>query len=186
MSDIIDFNEIKNKVKDKDVDKFQDYIFGLYYSMASGSITMADLYREVRKYMEDNNISEEKLFNIEKKLMDRYGLDMDSMQEQMKSMGIGIPDLGGEKGYEEIRKVQGFQEKYKDRLKPVTYNSYSIKNSTNDLELILSENRVILRSNKRINLQDTELNEFLVSYKKLIDNKSLEIFLCDEGSRFEY
>ncbi|NLB21523.1 MAG: DUF3867 family protein, partial [Clostridium sp.] len=29
MSDIIDFNEIKNKVRDKDLDDFESYIFEL-------------------------------------------------------------------------------------------------------------------------------------------------------------
>ena len=33
MSDdrIIDFNELKNKVKDSDIDKFEDYIYKLYF-----------------------------------------------------------------------------------------------------------------------------------------------------------
>ena len=36
MSDdrIIDFNELKNKVKDSDVDKFENYMYDLYYSVA--------------------------------------------------------------------------------------------------------------------------------------------------------
>ena len=37
MSDrIIDFNEIKNKAKDKDVDKFEEDIYSMYYQMAEG------------------------------------------------------------------------------------------------------------------------------------------------------
>ena len=43
MSDdrIIDFNELKNKVKDRDVDKFENYMYDLYYSVADGSMTMS-------------------------------------------------------------------------------------------------------------------------------------------------
>ena len=38
MSDdrIIDFNDLKNKVKDSDVDKFEQYIYNLYYLLCNG------------------------------------------------------------------------------------------------------------------------------------------------------
>lgn len=43
MSDdrIIDFNELKNKVKETDIDKFENYMYNLYFSVADGSMTMA-------------------------------------------------------------------------------------------------------------------------------------------------
>ena len=48
MSDrIIDFNEIKNKVKDKDVDKFEEYIYSMYYKMAEGKLNMADFSKNI-------------------------------------------------------------------------------------------------------------------------------------------
>ena len=39
MSDdrIIDFNELKNKVKETDIDKFENYMYNLYFSVADGS-----------------------------------------------------------------------------------------------------------------------------------------------------
>ena len=42
MSDdrIIDFNKLKNKVKDSDVDKFEQYIYSLYSSVMSGKLSM--------------------------------------------------------------------------------------------------------------------------------------------------
>ena len=42
MSDdrIIDFNELKNKVKETDIDKFENYMYELYFSVADGSMTM--------------------------------------------------------------------------------------------------------------------------------------------------
>ena len=68
MSDrIIDFNEIKNKVKDKDVDKFEEYIYSMYYKMAEGKLNMADFSKNIMSYMEENNISQDKLMNIQKK-----------------------------------------------------------------------------------------------------------------------
>ncbi len=39
MSEIIDFNELKNKVKESDVDKFEDYMYSLYSDVASGNLS---------------------------------------------------------------------------------------------------------------------------------------------------
>lgn len=67
MSDkIIDFNELKNKVKDKDVDKFEEYIYSMYYKLAEGKMNMADFSKNIMSYMQENNISQDKLINIQK------------------------------------------------------------------------------------------------------------------------
>ena len=68
MSDkIIDFNELKNKAKDKDIDKFEDYIYSMYYNLAEGKMNMADFSKNIMAYMQDNDISQDKLLNIQKK-----------------------------------------------------------------------------------------------------------------------
>ena len=41
MDKIIDFNELKNKVNEKDIDNFESYIYSLYYKMSEGKLTMA-------------------------------------------------------------------------------------------------------------------------------------------------
>ena len=46
MDRIIDFNEIKNRVNDKDVDKFESYIYNLYYDMSSGKLNMSDFTKK--------------------------------------------------------------------------------------------------------------------------------------------
>ena len=71
MSDekIIDFNNLKNKVKDSDVDKFENYIYSLYFSVMEGKISMMEFSRKIIDYMKDNNISNEKFMNIQKKFM---------------------------------------------------------------------------------------------------------------------
>ena len=87
---IIDFNEIKNKANEKDVDKLENYMYSLYYDMAEGRITMADFTKKMYAYMEENNISQDKFFNIQKKLMERYGFDPSNLEEQLKNAGISI------------------------------------------------------------------------------------------------
>lgn len=186
ISDVIDFNELKNKASDKDVDKFEDYIYSMYYSMAQGKMSMAQMSREIMKYMNDNNISQEKFMNIQKKMMERYGISNEDVEEQMKSMGIETNSTSFGKGYEDARKVLGFQEKYKSRLVVKTSTNYHIKNDKNDIEIYIQDENVILKSFGRIDLTDSELNEFLCSYKKVINNKSINISICENASTYIY
>ena len=51
MDKIIDFNELKNKVNEKDIDNFESYIYSLYYKMAEGKLTMAEFTKEMTAYM---------------------------------------------------------------------------------------------------------------------------------------
>ncbi len=187
ISDIIDFNELKNRVNDKDIDKFEDYIYSLYYSMGEGKINMLEFSRKIQAYMEENNISQEKFLNIQKKVMERYGFDMNNIDEQMKSFGIDTSQFGSlGKDYEEMRKTLSFQEKYKGRISSKTVTIYYIKNSNNNVEIIMEEENVILKSYTHINLADNELNEFLCSYKKLMKEKSLNISICENSSTYIY
>ena len=52
---------------------------------------------------------------------------------------------------------------------------YKIKNEKNDLEIIIDDVNVIIESSKKVDLNDSELNEFLCSYKKVKDNNTLKI-----------
>ena len=95
MSDdrIIDFNELKNKVKETDIDKFENYMYNLYFSVADGSMTMAQFTSKIYDYMRENNISNEKFMNMQKKLLERYGVDEAEIERQLKSMGINPNDI---------------------------------------------------------------------------------------------
>ena len=95
MSDdrIIDFNELKNKVKETDIDKYENYMYNLYFSVADGSMTMAQFTSKIYDYMRENNISNEKFMNMQKKLLERYGVDEAEIERQLKSMGINPNDI---------------------------------------------------------------------------------------------
>ena len=41
-------------------------------------------------------------------------------------------------------------------------------------------------SEKTIDLTDIELNEFLCSYKKLVDDKKLKINICENTKKYDY
>lgn len=186
MSDekIIDFNELKNKAKDKDIDKFEDYIYSLYYKLAEGKMNMADFSKNIMSYMQENDISQDKLINIQKKFLERYGFDSATIDERFKIPGFDMSGAGI--NYESMKKTLSFQEKYKNRISAKAMSEYFIKNNKNDLKILLDKEDVILSSEKTIDLNDNELNEFLCSYKKVIEDKKIKITLCENTKSYEY
>lgn len=177
MSDIIDFNELKNKVRDKDLDDFEAYIFDLYAQMGSGKMDMAGLNRAVVEYMEKENLSYEKFMEIQTKLMSRYGFNIQDFTPEK---------LGNPKEYESYRKQLGFMDKYKGKLKDFKGYQHSIKNEKNQLELFLDQKTVIISSKQKVDLEDNELNEFLVSYKKLQEDGKLSIRISENQKEYDY
>ncbi|WP_459480800.1 DUF3867 domain-containing protein [Clostridium saccharoperbutylacetonicum] len=183
MSDkIIDFNELKNKVKDKDVDKFEEYIYSMYYKLAEGKMNMADFSKNIMSYMQENNISQDKLINIQKKFLERYGIDPSTIEEQFNIPGFNM----NSNNYETMKKTASFHDKYKSRIATRTMSEYFVKNEKNDLKIFLENTDVILISEKNVDLNDNELNEFLCSYKKVIDDKKINIILCENTKSYEY
>ncbi len=186
---VVDFNELKNKVRDKDVDKFESYIYDLYYSVATGSMSMADFTKKVTQYMNDNNISQEKFFNIQKEMLKRYGFDLGDIEQQMKGFGMnmGMANMMLPEGdYETFRKNIGFQEKYKGQLSTKNMSICTIKNDLNDLEIFLYEKELIVKSDKKVNFKDLELNDFICSYKKTLNNDKIKVRVCDSETTYEY
>lgn len=179
---IIDFNELKNKAKDKDVDKFEEYIYSMYYKLAEGKMNMADFSRNIMVYMQENNISQDKLINIQKKFLERYGIDSSTIEQQFNIPGFNMNGPS----YDAIKKTAGFHEKYKSRLSNKAMSEYFIKNEKNDLKVLLENTDVILISEKNIDLNDNELNEFLCSYKKVLEDKKINIVLCENIKSYEY
>lgn len=184
--DIIDFNELKNKARDKDVDRFESYIYDLYYSLAQGQITMKDLYENINKYMAENNISQEKFFNIQKEMMKRYGFDMENLTDQIKGLGVDTSNLNMNMDYEKMRKSVSFQEKYNGKIKVQNFSLYEINNSLNNLQVMINENEMILKSEGKVNLNDNELNEFICSYKKVLDNKEIQVSIFEQVKTYNY
>ena len=194
---IVDFSKLKDKVRDKDVNSFENYIYDLYYKMAEGKMSMMQLSQEISAYMQENNISQEKLINIQKEMLAKYGMNMDDVSAQManldpntfKDMGINpnmFKNANVQESYEELRKVMGFEEKYKARIGKKALTTYKIKNNINDIEIQLDGNTVFIKSVKDINLSDNELNEFLCSYKKTLKEDTINIELCSNIQNYLY
>lgn len=217
MSDdrIIDFNELKNKVKETDIDKFENYMYELYFSVADGSMTMSQFTSKIYEYMRENNISNEKFMNMQKKLLERYGVDESEIERQLKNMGINPNDLSSlssmnindirnktmnnnngakeepkveikiDKAQETIVKNSDFYNKFATKLEYDSFIISHLKNDVNDIKIIIDKENVTLISSKSINLVDSQLNEFLLDYKNMI-GKKMKVSICENCKEYDY
>ena len=217
MSDdrIIDFNELKNKVKETDIDKFENYMYELYFSVADGSMTMSQFTSKIYEYMRENNISNEKFMNMQKKLLERYGVDESEIERQLRGMGINPNDLSSissmnindirnknmnnntetkeepkeeiknDKAQENIVKNSDFYNKFATKLEYDSFIISYLKNDVNDIKIIIDKENVTLISSKSINLVDSQLNEFLLDYKNMI-GKKMKVSICENCKEYDY
>ncbi|MFB0918095.1 MAG: DUF3867 family protein [Clostridiaceae bacterium] len=174
MSDVIDLNKFKNKVRDKDINELENYIYSLYYKLAEGKLTMAELNVEVSKYLADNNISETKFMEIQKKLIERYGYDPSIVDQQF---GEGSLNL---------RIASTLKTKYGNSLTEGFMIKKTIKNDRNDVTIICSSKEVFIYSQGSVDIEDNELNEFLVSYKRQCADENLKIVVSSNTSSYDY
>ncbi len=83
-------------------------------------------------------------------------------------------------------KAKGLLEKYGKSIEEMKGYRKEIHNERNDVVLFCAGTKVIMLSEKNIDLEDLELNEFLVTYKRQAGNESLEIELGQGMKTFEY
>lgn len=186
---VVEFNQLKCSSIDEDTDKFQAYLYNLCFSCDLENMTMTEYSDYVFKYMEDNKISPKRYFMIQKKLMERHGMDPKILDMQLSVLGI---DLGDEKddldciGFEVIKKYIAFNEKYKDKLFIKNVMNYHMKNEKNDLSITMDRENIILFSKNKIYMDDKELEELLQLYKSIIKNNKVNIMICENASNYEY
>ena len=205
MSDdrIIDYNELKNKVKDSDVDKFENYMYDLYFSVADGSMTMSQFTSKIYEYMRENNISQEKFIKMQNKLLERYGVDPKELDKQMKNFGLdpnnlnledlnkftyNSPNVGSstkKTNNTSIDKNSDFYKKYSENLQSKELIITSLKDEVNDIKIIIEKEKVTLISEGKINLVDAQLNELLLSYKSMYNDK-LKVVICENCKEYDY
>lgn len=207
MSDdrIIDFNELKNKVKDSDVDKFENYMYDLYFSVADGSMTMSQFTSKIYEYMRENNISHEKFMKMQTKLMERYGVDPNELDQQVRNLGLNPNNLSfddlnkfspgmntkattntvNKEINKDIDKNSDFYKKYNEKLENKQLITTFLKDDVNDIKIIIEKERVTLISEGAINLVDAQLNELLLSYKSMYNDK-LKVIICENCKEYDY
>lgn len=175
MSDVIKFDEFKNKAKDKEVDRFEEYMYSLYYKMAEGKMSFQELNRELMNYINEHGISMEEFNEIQMRLGERYGFDTSSFKNSFP----GSIDST-------LNVATTLKGKYGESLDVVTMVKKVIKNEKNSLTLLCDKNEIIIFSEKSIDLEDNELHDFLVSYRRQNKEESLKIRMGDNYSEFQY
>ena len=50
----------------------------------------------------------------------------------------------------------------------------------------LNEKELIIKSDKKVNFKDLELNDFICSYKKTLDDDKIKVRVCDSETTYEY
>lgn len=176
MSDVIKFDEFKNKARDKEIDKLEDYIYSLYYKMAEGKISFADMNKEIMNYVNENGISMEKFNEMQLKLVERYGFDPETIKENLNVEGLD----------KTLNIAMTLKNKYGDSLNLVRVIKKHIKNEKNDIFIICEGNEITMFSENTIDLEDNELHDFLVSYRRQLKEESLKIRMGDNYSEFTY
>ncbi|WP_461205142.1 DUF3867 family protein [Clostridium sp. DL1XJH146] len=193
MSDVIDFNELRNRVTDKDVDKFEQYLYSIFYSVGTSDFDIMKMTEKFNMYKDKNNLTEEKFNNIQKKLMERlafqYGLSIEDLEKQLGSLGMDTQFMNNIQGKIDIKKIERefhFLEKFNGKMGKKIVITYNIKNDLNNLEAVLNDGSITLISAGKINLQDPELSDLLVSYKASLEIESININICENKINYQY
>ncbi len=71
----------------------------------------------------------------------------------------------------------------KNPTKELYNNIY--KNDLNDINVIIDQEKIMLCSDRKINLMDSELNEFLLEYKNMF-NKKIKVVMCETTNKYDY
>ena len=56
----------------------------------------------------------------------------------------------------------------------------------NNVVILLDDHNVIIRSESKVDLVDIELNEFLCSYRKTLNDDKLKIIICEYSKEYDY
>ena len=128
----------------------------------------------------------DKFLNIQNEMLSRYGIDSEDIRNQLKTMGVDLPSLDNDFDYEMARKNVGFTEKYKAGISNATYTTYKISNEKNNLDILLKDTEMIIKSEGKVNLDDNELNEFICSYKKLYSDNKINVSIFENVKTYEY
>lgn len=71
------------------------------------------------------------------------------------------------------------------KIQPKSCITTFIKNDLNDINVIIDQEKIMLCSDRKINLMDSELNEFLLEYKNMF-NKKIKVVMCETTNKYDY
>lgn len=181
---IINFDKLQEKWDEQEIEKFEGFLNSKMDLVFRGQLTMAEFSKSMRDYQRENNISNDKLIELQKKILSKMGVDLD-LNEIDKEIERLEETMKSEDGKSiNIRKM-AFFDYYSDRIENKEIAQIKLENSKNNLSMIFDSNQIIVFSEKQVDFSDDELNEIIAGYKESVEG-SLKITTCEATKIYEY
>ncbi|MEG0250489.1 MAG: DUF3867 family protein [Peptostreptococcus sp.] len=197
MSDekIIKFGKLQEKWNEQEVDKFEDFLNMMMEDVVTGNISISEFTAKMSKYQLDNNISNEKLMELQKKLLEKMGIDIDindfnkqmEILEGLEKSGSNSDSDGENKNSFDTKKIKeiAFFDFYKDKITNKKIPEFHLKTEKNDLIMFMEEDKITIVTENKIDFADDELNAVITDYRECIHG-SLKIVACEASKIYEY
>lgn len=181
---IINFDKLQEKWDEQEVDKFESFLNSKMEAVFSGQISMSEFSKSMKEYQDKNNISNEKLIDLQKKLLNKMGVDLDinNIDKEISKLEESIKKEG--KGDVNIRRM-AFFDYYSDQIENKEIPKMELKNSKNDMMLLFIGNKIIIITENKVDFSDDEFNQIVAGYKSTVEG-SLKIITCEATKVYEY
>lgn len=181
---IINFDKLQEKWDEQEVDKFEAFLNSQMDGVFSGRLTMAEFSKSMRQYQQENNISNEKLIELQKKILSKMGVDLDlnELDKEIANLEEVMKDEDGKTI--NIRKM-AFFDYFSDKIETKEIPQMKMENGKNNLSLQFDGNQITIISEKQVDFSDDELNEIIAGYKESVEG-SLKIITCEATKIYEY
>lgn len=197
MSDkkIIKFGKLQEKWDEQEVDKFEEFLNMMMEDVVTGSISISEFTAKMSKYQIDNNISNEKLMELQKKLLQKMGIDIDindfnkqmEILEGLENNSENSDSKEKDKNRFDTKKIKeiAFFDFYKDKIENKKIPEFHLKTEKNDLIMFMEEDKITIITEGKIDFADDELNGVITDYRECIHG-SLKIIACEATKIYEY
>lgn len=200
MSDekIISFEDIRNRVKESDIDLFEEFIgeeiMDLDYE---GDLNLLDFIKKVSDYQEENNIPNKKFLDMQKQFMERYGFELvnpspEELEKIKKSLNskanidkLKSLDMNNPVSMIRTSALLSLRADFEDKTYEKNIIQLDLKNDKNDLKIIFNGENVTVISENKIDFSDEDINKAIANYRVIVGD-SIRVQICEATNSYDY
>lgn len=200
MSDekIISFEDIRNRVKESDIDLFEEFIgeeiMDLDYE---GDLNLLDFIKKVSDYQEENNIPNKKFLDMQKQFMERYGFELvnpspEELEKIKKSLNskanidkLKSLDMNNPVSMIRTSALLRLRADFEDKAYEKNIIQLDLKNDKNDLKIIFNGENVTVISENKIDFSDEDINKAIANYRVIVGD-SIRVQICEATNSYDY
>lgn len=200
MSDekIISFEDIRNRVKESDIDLFEEFIgeeiMDLDYE---GDLNLLDFIKKVSDYQEENNIPNKKFLDMQKQFMERYGFELvnpspEELEKIKKSLNskanidkLKSLDMNNPVSMIRTSVLLSLRADFEDKAYEKNIIQLDLKNDKNDLKIIFNGENVTVISENKIDFSDEDINKAIANYRVIVGD-SIRVQICEATNSYDY